>query len=182
MIPSYCRFNCWKTVVKPRNIKELFDCYDIFVKMNLPSKIGADVRKYTFGPWAGFVYAETIEVGREYYKKVRAEIPKAISVILKRGCTEMEAIQPSNLWDKDPGDLYKDRERELLDMFEFQEFSYRQATWLKNEIMESWIQRAIEIGDKTVQKIAIKRSGDKNIWKRLVVNSITYHDKRTSPL
>ena len=176
IIPTHCRFNCWKTVIKPNNVKELFECYDILKRLDLPSKIGMDLREYTYGAWAGFVYADSLNEGREYYKLVRGVIPKNVSVILKRGCTEMEQLQSSDKWDS-VGQDDIDIENKLHDRFSFDERHYQQAAWHKQEIKENWIKHAIRIGDPTAQETAEKMSDNLDIWKKLVVISKTYHDK-----
>jgi hypothetical protein len=145
--------------------------------MDLPSKIGMDVRPYTFGAWAGFIYGDTLEEGRKYYKMAKKEIPKDIPIILKRGCTEMERMKPSDTWDiLDKREL--ELEEKLNNIFSFSEEHFFQAEWLKSEVKERWIRRAIEIGDSTAKVTAKKESGDPEIWDKLVVNSITYHDAR----
>ena len=175
LIPTYCRFSCWKTVVKPRNVKELFECYDIFRALDLPSKIGMDVRDYTFGPWAGFIYADSLVQGKEYYRRARKAIPEEVPIILKRGCTEMERITPSDKWDKlSQRDIYL--EEKLNDVFSFDETHFFQAAWLKNEVKERWIKRAIEIGDATVEEVAKAQCPDPEIWNKLVVHSVQYQD------
>ena len=176
LIPSHCRFNCWKTVIKPRNVKELFELFDILTRLQLPAKLGMDLRDYTHGAWAGFVYADTLEEGRSYYKAVREAVPLEIPVILKRGCTEMEQLLSSDKWDN-----FTDRdeylERKLHDLFHFEEQNFVQAAWLKHEIKENWIRHAIKIGDPTARETAEKMSDDPNIWDRLVVSSVTYHEE-----
>jgi len=174
-IPTNCRFACYKVVIKPRTCKETFEVHDIMLAMNHPGKVGMDLRDYTYGAWAGFLYCESVEQGREVYQRARALIPEDIPVILKRGCTEMERLLPSNLW----GALSKEDvefEEQLNDIFSFDELSYMQADWLKNEIKERWIEHAIKIGDPTARETAEKYSDDPDIWQKLVVHSLTYHD------
>lgn len=175
IIPTNCRFNCWKTVFKPPTIKSVFECYDIMSATRLPGKIGVDRRDYTFGPYAGFVYADTLEEGREYYKITRNLLPDNVSVILKRGCTEMERLIPSDKWDV-VSTAELEYERQLHDLFEFTEYDFPQSDWHKAKIKEAWIRHAIAIGDPTAQETAEKYSGDPNIWKKLVVTAVTYHD------
>ena len=174
-IPTYCRFQCWKVVIKPRNLKETFLCHEIMVKMQHPGKIGMDLRNYTYGAWAGFFYNESLEQGREIYKIARELIPDEIPVILKRGCTEMERMVPSPLWDNVSKEEVEFEER-LNDIFSFDELNFSQADWLQSEIKERWIEYAIQIGDPTAREMAEKYSDDPNIWEKLTVNSITYHD------
>ena len=181
LIPVFCRTRCWKTVVKPRNVKELFQLFEVFKMLDLPSKCGMDLRKYTYGAWAGFIYGDSLEQGLEYYKKCRTAVNREMSnrvpVILKRGCTEMERIVPSDQWDKMPKDQLA-FEHQLDDLFEFGELHFNTAGWLKREIKERWIERAIEIGDPTARETAEKHSGDPDIWDRLVVHSVTYHKEK----
>ena len=178
LIPTNCRMNCWKTVIKPRNVLELFEVYETMVALDLPSKVGMDMRNYTYGAWAGFVYADTLEEGREYYNRLKDAVkPKRVPIILKRGCTEMERLVSSDKWGTiSEKDL--ELERRLCDLFEFSEPYFAQAAWLKVEIRERWIRRAIEIGDPTAREAAEKYSEDPDIWEKLVVESVTYHDKK----
>ena len=163
--------------MKPFNLKSLFECYDIFTALNLPSKIGADLRSYTYGAWAGFVYGDTLDQGQENYRIVREAIPKKVPVILKRGCTEMEKLLDSDKWDEvSDRDMYF--ERKLNKLFAFSEEMYYQAKWLKQEIKENWILRAIEIGDPTAREMAEAHSDNPDIWKKLVVHSVTYHEEK----
>ena len=176
LIPTHCRFSCWKTVIKPRNILELFECHDALKSLDLPSKIGIDVRDYTYGAYAGFIYADSLEQGKEYYQLARDRIDKKIPIILKRGCTEMERLRPSNTWDNVSLEEIRLEER-LNDLFQFNEINFYQGGWLIQEIKERWIMHSIKIGDKSAQKAAEKFSVDPDIWDNLVVTSITYHDK-----
>ena len=177
LIPTNCRMNCWKTVVKPRNVLELFEVYETLVELDLPSKIGMDLRNYTYGAWAGFIYGDTLEEGKEYYKRVKKAMqPKKVPIILKRGCTEMERLRPSDQWNEIT-EKELNLERRLCDLFEFSELYFAQASWLKTEIQERWIKRAIEIGDPTAREAAEKYSKDPDIWDKLVVSAVTYHDK-----
>jgi hypothetical protein len=177
IIPTNCRFNCWKIVIKPNNVKELFECYEILKQLDLPSKIGMDLRDYTYGAWAGFVYNDTLEEGRSHFKQVRAAMPKKVPVILKRGCTEMEQIKPSKTWNEmAEADLAI--EKKLMDRINFQERHFIQGKWQKEEIKENWIKHAIKIGDPTARETAEKYSDDPDIWNKLVVVSDTYHDTK----
>jgi len=180
IIPRVCRFYCWKTVIKPRNVLELFKLVDVLTLLNLPSKCGADRRNYTYGAWAGFVYADSLEEGKEYYRQVRKAVDKAISpeveVILKRGCTEMEMLKPSNQWDNWPEEE-RQLEWQLDDLFCLNEINFSQSQWLINDIKEGWILRAIEIGDPTARQALELYSGQKDLWDKIVSHPITYHDK-----
>jgi len=174
IIPRFCRFNCWKVVVKPRTLKETLSLYDTMRVLDLPSKIGADVRTYTFGPWAAFFYGDSLDQAKAYYAIIKPEIPNETPIIVKRGCTEMEGLQPSNTWD----DLSEDDKRleaALDDLFEMEEMPFSQSAWAKNQTMEMWVKQAIMIGDPTAREMAETLSMDSEIWERLVVCPVTYH-------
>jgi hypothetical protein len=191
LIPTYCRFQCWKTVIKPRNLAELFRLYNVLTRLQLPSKCGMDIRDYTFGAWAGFVYACSVPEGRRYHAKVTealkkefgqdqvstdgSDFPEKVTVILKRGCTEMEAIKSSDQWDQiDNDELVK--EKRIEDMYAHNDGDALQTQWVINSIMERWIKRGIEIGDPTVKQVLAEKCNDPNAWEKLVVHSLTYHD------
>ena len=87
----------------------------------------------------------------------------------------MEKLVPSNLWDALSAPEIEFEER-LNDIFSFDEVHFFQADWLISEIRERWIERAIQIGDPTARETAEKYSDDPDIWQKLVVNSITYHE------
>jgi hypothetical protein len=178
LIPRFCRFNCWKVVAKPRNIKETLLLHGSMKTLDLPSKVGMDLRPYTFGAWAAFFYADSLDQAKTYYLIVRPEIAKIapeIPVIVKRGCTEMEAIRPSKTWD-----TWTDEEQRLEaaldDLFEFEELPFTESAWMRNDIMERWIKHAISIGDPTAREMAEAMSCDPDIWRRLVVTADTYHE------
>jgi len=164
-------------VIKPRNLKELLKLTDILHERQFPSKLGIDRRDYTYGPWAGFVYGDSIEEGQKYARKLRKLLDERISpdvpLILKRGCTEMEAIKPSNEWDEmSPEEVLL--ERRLNDSFEFEENETRHSAWMIEDIKYRWLRHAIQIGDPTAKECAIKLSGDPDAWSKLVVESVTY--------
>lgn len=101
-IPRGCQ-ECWKVVVRPRTLKELFALQEVEKKLDRPSKCGIEVRSYTAGHYGGYFYNNSLDEGRECYKTVREAVSDAISqdvkVILKRACTEMElGIGPSVFW------------------------------------------------------------------------------------
>ena len=176
LIPTHCRINCWKTVVKIPTVKDLYQCYEIFKQMDLPSKLGIDRRDYTTTPYAGFIYGDSLEQGRKYYKIARANIPEHIPIILKRGCTEMERLKPSDKWDEiTVEDLHT--EDRLNDIFRFEEKNFAMASWVKKSVKEKWITHAIMIGDPTAKETAEKYSDDPDIWNKLVVHSVTYHEE-----
>ena len=102
-VPQGCQ-ECWKIVVRPRTLRELFQLREVERLLDLASKCGIEVRSYTPAHYGGYFYTNSLDEGRQVYKIVRDAVSEAISpevgVILKRGCTEMELRPgvPSILW------------------------------------------------------------------------------------
>ena len=178
IIPRFCRFNCWKTVIYPRNVLETLRLEDGLRMLGLPSKVGEDRREYTFSAWGGYVYGDSLEQGREYWKKVREMVDYVLSpdvrVILKRGCTEMERIKPSDTWDE-----WTEREKALEiaveDFFYLEERYAVQSEFIRRYVREGWILKAISIGDESVEK-ALEEFGNGKRLEDFIVKAKTYHE------
>jgi len=106
--PSKCH-GCWKVVVRPQNLKQLFALLNLQLRMGRPSKCGIEVRPTVNGLYGGYFYNHGIEAGLECYEAVRAEIDTDpllgpdTPVILKRACTEFELYcGPSDEWVVNP--------------------------------------------------------------------------------
>jgi len=104
MAPSRCH-NCWKVVVRPKTLKQLFALLGLQQRMGRPSKCGIEVRETVCGHYGGYFYNYSLPEGLECYEAVRAEVDAdpelgpEISVILKRACTEFELfVGPSDEW------------------------------------------------------------------------------------
>jgi hypothetical protein len=100
LFPVGC-LDCWKIVVRPRTVKELFTLHEyqdeIYRKWRNNKgfcKCGTELRKYVHGNYGGYFYNNSLEEGLECFEKVSADISKYIHpdvpVTLKRGCTEYE--------------------------------------------------------------------------------------------
>lgn len=100
-IPKYC-FDCYKVLITPRNVVELFKLLMIFEKIALPldntRKCMVEERDYCSGTYKGLVYCRGVNEGNEVHKIVRAvvseDIAPQVSVTLKRGCSEFELAYP----------------------------------------------------------------------------------------
>lgn len=102
IIPPRC-LECWKVVVFPKTLKQLFQLLDVQKALGRASKCGIDLRYYSPNLYDGFFYNNSLEEGRECYEVVRNAINEHlgidVKVILKRGCTEYEMIKgPSVAW------------------------------------------------------------------------------------
>ncbi len=98
-IPSGCQ-QCWKVVVRPRTLHELFKLLDIEFRLQLPSKCGIERRATVHGLYGGYFYNTSLEQGLERYEQIRVEVDENISpdveVRLKRACTEFELAFPDS--------------------------------------------------------------------------------------
>ncbi|GAF72079.1 unnamed protein product, partial [marine sediment metagenome] len=74
-IPSKC-LNCWKVVVRPQSIVELFDLCDLQHEMaaeddSCHCKCGIEKRDYVFGNYGGYFYNPSLEKGLDRRDEVR---------------------------------------------------------------------------------------------------------------
>lgn len=158
LLPSFCRFCCWKIVLKPANVADLFKLEKLLDTFNLPSKCGMDLRDYSFWPWAGFIYNDSMRAGREVLQRIQESLKAwfgtyhTVDAFLKRGCTEMEWRLPSDQWD-DVSEKAVELENRLDEIFVKDETSASQPEWLKQTIRNRWVKHAIAIGDKTWKQI-----------------------------
>ena len=101
VIPKYC-FDCYKVLITPRTIVELFKLLLIFEKITLPldnsRKCMVEVRDDCSGTYKGFIYCRGIQEGNEVRKIVRKMVSEDISpkvpITLKRGCSEYAHVHP----------------------------------------------------------------------------------------
>lgn len=101
IIPKYC-FDCFKVLVFPRNVVELFKLLMIFEKISLPNdnirKCMVEFREQSSGTYKGFVYCKGLDEGNEVCKIIRKAVSQDISpqvgVSLKRGCSEYALSYP----------------------------------------------------------------------------------------
>lgn len=163
LIPEYCRTRCHKVVVKPRTVKELFMIHEVQKNLGHASKCGVDKRMYTNTAYAGFWYCRSMEEGQARYKEVREHLNEYvpdgenISLILKKGCTEMEDVRNkggkvSTEWGT-PTPEERDLEDRLDSMFTRHDPNINQPEYLKQKIQLDWLEHAYAIGDKTYKEI-----------------------------
>ncbi|MFH1738950.1 MAG: hypothetical protein ABIH23_08060 [bacterium] len=169
--PLGCQ-DCFKIVARPRTLEQLFELEKVMVQLDLPSKLGIEIRPTVFANYGSYFYNRGLPAGLECYKKVRAAVdasPKLgpdIKVILKRGCTEIEhGIGRSDEWkvtqEQVAFELYL-RERFVDDIPVL-----NQSDLVINEVHQRWIEYAYGIADET---ILIYTDG-----KPLYPDYVTYH-------
>lgn len=154
IIPSYCQ-NCWKVVVRPRTLKELFQLYELQIKMNRPSKCGIEVRLTVDALYGGYFYNDTQELGLECLKDVKeavhATIHPDIKVFLKRACTEFEhKFGDSTKWAV--SEEQKALESRLEGLIIDPSKSHDQGAEIKRHVIAGWVKFANAAGDQTAQE------------------------------
>ena len=101
-IPEYC-FGCYKVLVVPRTVIELFKLLITFEEVTLPEdntrKCMVENRDYCSGTYKGYVYCRGLEEAKAARKILRGAVTDRISphvlVTIKRGCSEFEQAHPA---------------------------------------------------------------------------------------
>jgi len=102
IIPRYC-FDCYKVLIEPRTVVELFKLMVVFEKLDLPGdntrKCMVENREQVPGAYKGLIYCRSLEEAKEIVKTVNqavsTEISENIPVSLKRGCSEYTSLYPN---------------------------------------------------------------------------------------
>ncbi len=187
ILPSPC-MECWKVVVTPQTITELFRLHDFQSGIveglskgpagldrgcGHPCKCGIEIRPYTSKLYGGYFYNSSLDEGMECYQWVRKEMTalfgEGIKVILKRACTEFEmAFGPSNKWFVSEEQL--DKEEQIMNLFDRRNSANppRQPSVLSPSIKKRWIQWAFQNGDNTYRELT---NGEP-----LYYEAVTYHE------
>lgn len=158
IIPSYCQA-CWKVVVRPTTLTEMFFLYELMVEIDVPSKIGIERRYSVPALYGAYFYNNSKEEGLacyQYLKElVHTRIGAHVKVILKRGCTEIEhKFGDSTKWEVT--EQQKQLERRLEDLFADQPRIHTQSVELIRHIMANWVRFAFAQGDPTAKEFSSK--------------------------
>ena len=153
-IPTPC-LDCWKVVVRPRNIFELFQLYNIMVDMNeerdVYCKCGIELdRPWVHSLYGGYFYNDSEQEGQEKKKQVRAlvdkQIGKEVPVILKRFCTEFEIKHGSSKGYSQPKEA-KVWEKLIDKHYEETPKHKEQPIIVVQDVMQRWIEFAQQYAD-----------------------------------
>jgi hypothetical protein len=149
-IPQFCMNSCWKTVVKPSKVADLFRLYQTMRALDLPSKCGLETRVLQ-GGFRGFFYADDLETAKEHYKEAKPILNETLDypyeIFIKRACTEMEdQFGPSDKWETNPKWLERERYLERIIVHPIELYG-EQADWHKRFIMREWIRRTCKTDD-----------------------------------
>lgn len=154
IIPSHCQ-KCWKVVIRPNTIEELFHVHDILVSLDTTSKCGIEKRYTVHGLYGGYMYNDSLEEGLSCLENIRKMLPDGVNAFLKRGCTEFEhKFGNAREWKVSPEQLAL--ERRLEDLFIDAKQRHIQSDEMKRHIMANWVRFAFANGDKTVDKFISK--------------------------
>lgn len=156
MLPIWCRQNCWKVVVRPRTLEELFLLKELQEYLRVPSKLGIETRERVFGHYGGYFYTNSKEEGLDRLDQVKTEVARCISpevpVYLKLACTEFEhSFGPSPQY-REPTDKEYRNEDTIKGCFVIHAFDPAQPKHLKDHICQKWIHWAWDRGDLTARK------------------------------
>ena len=155
MLPIWCRQNCWKVVVRPRTLEELFQLKELQEYLRVPAKCGIETRTRVFGNYGGYFYTNSKEEGLDRLEQVRNEVSKHISpdtpVYLKLACTEFEhSFGPSTKYKEPTNEEYKNEDT-IRGCFVIHAVDPVQPKHLKDHIAQEWIHFAWDRGDPTAR-------------------------------
>jgi hypothetical protein len=156
-VPSKC-FECFKVVVRPKTLVQLFALEKLMHQLQRPSKCGIELRPSVHGLYGGYFYNTGLKEGLERWREVREAVSADphmgpdIAVILKRGCTEFEfECGPSDEWQIT--DIQRRLEM-LVDKYLAKDDVVRhqpeQVVW---HIHRKWIEHAYAHGDPTYKEL-----------------------------
>lgn len=166
LVPRRC-YPCFKVVVKPRTLEQLFEIYEYQKKSGIFSKCGVETRPKVPKLYGAYWYNKGQLKGQECFFRVytyMAQNPilaplldevdengRTKRIILKRGCTEFEdECGPSNNWKITPEQTAVE---DLLDVMVvgYQDES-AQSEHLIWDVHQRWIEFAWEHDDATYWK------------------------------
>lgn len=174
LLPSHC-LECWKVVVRPRNVMHLFRLHDLmrdFLKRD--SKCGVEPRDEVAASYGAYFYNGSLGEGRDTWGVVRASVSEMLGedtpVILKRGCTEFEMrFGPSDGWAFDRAQF--DFEQRVLKKIEFPPDLAPQPEDLIQHIQNRWLRFAHSRGDMSY----LEKTGGVPLFP----DYVTYHGETT---
>jgi hypothetical protein len=162
-VPRGCQ-SCWKVVVKPRTLQQLFALLKIQKDLDIPAKCGIEQRMTTHGLYGGYFYNTSLPVGLKCYEVVKGAMleseimaplveevdshGKTTRILLKRACTEMEhAMGDSDKWEITPEQEFLE---DLIKSYVVSEnIRTHQPEHLVWNIQRRWIEFAYTSGDPT---------------------------------
>lgn len=174
IIPEYC-FGCYKILIEPRTVVELFKLMVVFERIKLPDdntrKCIVEGREKVTGTYKGYIYCRGRHEGNvltEIFKKiVSEEISSEIPISLKRGCSEYALVYPefaqlenstskiqhSKEWQEQEA-LFDSKSTENHKPPVTDTYNQPGYTLYDAEVMLAWLKYAATIGDKSYLNIS----------------------------
>jgi len=153
IIPTYC-MDCYKVVVSPNTVRELFAMLEPMEELNWKSKLGVEYRDTCGRNYGCYFYNRGLEAGQECKAVVRKLVDEVLSpehdVFLKRACTEYELEHgDSLLWETFEGQ--KELEEYIVSRCEVVNAmgTIVQSEFQREMVKQRWIRFAYARGDKT---------------------------------
>lgn len=148
-IPLTCQ-NCWKVVARPQTIVELFKVIEILKRSGQTCKCGIEMRPEVGALYGSYWYNETLEDGRECYKRVKKEVEENLlpgtKILLKRGCTEFELGHGDSLyWE--PFDGQEEIEEYIKNRVDLVPVVVGQTEFIRRRTFDMWMRFAYAYGD-----------------------------------
>ena len=180
-VPRHCQ-SCWKVVVKPKTLQQLFNLLELEKSLGLPSKCGIEVRPEVHGLYGGYFYNRSHADGLKCYDIVKKalseneilsvllddvdENKRTKNLLLKRACTEFEhTVGRSDKWEITNEQVAVE---DLIERYFVNEnldlVQQEHMTW---DIKQRWIEWAWQNGDSTYSRY----TGDEPLYPAYV----TYH-------
>jgi len=153
IVYSECQNNCWKVVVRPKTIIDLFKLYEYQVyHTERYCKCGIEQRDTVNGLYGGYFYNDSKESGEECRDAIRRDMDKILSpgtpVYLKRACTEFEAEWgDSREWEI--SEDQKELEKTLDATFVQDVLNLTPTKHARAFVMLKWLHWACSHGDET---------------------------------
>jgi hypothetical protein len=174
IIPKYC-FDCYKVLIEPRTVVELFKLMVVFEKLELPNdntrKCIVECREQVLGTYKGLIYCRGLKEGNEILKiaqkMVSEEISGRIPITIKRGCSEYSLAYPEYA-KIEPGTAtmeYKEEWGKYEDLADQElvvnsrtsandTYNHPTYTLQDTQIMLAWLIYAATIGDVSYLRIS----------------------------
>lgn len=157
IVPKACR-GCWKVVGEVPTLAALFQLAGFMQVEKKVSKCGVDLRwgYGGYGKCMGYWYAplgSSLGKAQALYRELKEKLEKLygevpFKLFLKKGCTEMEAMLPSDRWDERAEEF--DRVEKALDeVYELERTPESEALISVINIHQNWIVWRARLGDPT---------------------------------
>jgi len=155
-IPTSC-LSCWKVVVRPQKLTQLFDLYDLQLRMveedpKCYCKCGLEERPYIFGNYGCYFYNPSENAALDRLDEVREQVSKIdpdISVFCKKYCTEFERKYGPSIYYRQPK-VATYWEKLIAEKCHKIPFIWKQTDDIRKRIMREWIKFAWDRGDHDI--------------------------------